>query len=42
MIKKLIEYQIQSNECLWSDMKDDMMLENIIEFCSERKSLPAW
>ena len=42
MINELAEYQIQSNECLWSDLKDDMMLENIIEFWSERKSLPAW
>ena len=26
----------------FSDLKDDIMLENIVEFCSERKSLPAW
>ena len=42
MINELAEYQIQSNECLWSDLKDDIMLENIVEFWSERKSLPAW
>ena len=42
MINELEEYQIQSDACLWSDIKDNMMLENIIEFWSERKSLPAW
>ena len=42
MINELAAYQIQSNECLWSDMKDKEVLENIIEFWSERKSLPAW
>ena len=42
MIYELAAYQIQSNECLWSDMKDKEVLENIIEFWSERKSLPAW
>ena len=42
MINELAAYQIQSNECLWSDMKDKEVLENIIEFWSERNSLPAW
>ena len=42
MINELVDYQIQSNECLWSDVKDDKMLDNIIEFWSERDSLPAW
>ena len=32
MINELAAYQIQSNECLWSDMKDKEVLENIIEF----------
>ena len=35
MINELAAYQIQSNECLWSDMKDKEVLENIIEFWSE-------
>ena len=42
MINELAAYQIQSNECLWSDMKDKEVLENIIEFWSERISLLAW
>ena len=42
MINELAAYQIQSNWCLWSDMKDKEVLENIIEFWSERNSLPAW
>ena len=42
MINKLAAYQIQSNGCLWSDMKDKEVLENVIEFWSERNSLPAW
>ena len=41
-IRELAAYQIQSNECLWSDMKDKEVLENIIECWSERNSLPAW
>ena len=40
MINELAEYQIQRNECLWSDMKDKEVLENAIEFWSERNSLP--
>ena len=35
MINELAVYQIQSNECLLSDMKDKEVLENIIEFWSE-------
>ena len=42
MINELAPYQIQSNECLWSHMKDKEVLENIIEFWLERNSLPAW
>ena len=42
MINELAAYQIQSNKCLWSDMKDKEVLENIIEFWSERNSLPTW
>ena len=42
MINELAAYQIQSNGCLWSDMKDKEVLENIIEFWLERNSLPAW
>ena len=41
MINELAAYQIQSNGYLWSDMKDKEVLENIIEFWSERNSLPA-
>ena len=41
MIYNLVEHQIQSNECLWSDLKDGMVLENIIEFWSGRTSLSA-
>ena len=41
MINELAAYQTQSKECLWSDMKDKVVLENIIEFWSERKSLSA-
>ena len=42
LINERAAYQIQSNECWWSDMKDKEVLENIIEFWSERNSLPAW
>ena len=42
MINELAAYQIQSNGCLWSDMKDKEVLEKIIEFWSERNSLPVW
>ena len=39
MINELAASQIQSKGCLWSDMKDNEVLENIIEFWSERNSL---
>ena len=42
MINEPAAYQIQTNECLWSDMKDKEVLENIIDFWWGRKSLPAW
>ena len=42
MIDELGAYQIRSSECIWSDMKDSEILEKIIEFWSERNSLPAW
>ena len=31
MINELVAYQIQSDECLWSAMKDKVVLLNIIE-----------
>lgn len=33
---------MQSNESISSDMKHDEMIETIVEFWSERNSLPAW
>ena len=39
-LKSLLEKR--QRECLWSDMKDKEVLEKIIEFWSERNSLPVW
>ena len=41
MVNELAAYQIQSNQCLWIDVKDKEVLENIAEFWSERNSFPA-